>query len=244
MNYLQVFNNEQFGQIRTAVENGEIWFVGKDVAKALGYNINSKPVQRHVDNEDRLKQHTLTNGGKQELLFINESGLYSLILSSKLESAKKFKRWVTSEVLPTLRKTGTYQLSPLSTVEHIDLLQKATLEVNSKIDAVQADLNEFKQDLPLLGCDMDRITSAVRKMGVNCLGGKESNAYADKSLRGKVYSDIYEQLKRQFGVTSYKNIKRSELDDALGVIRYYLLPIVLRNEIMQANSQMRLKERK
>lgn len=129
-------------------------------------------------------------------------------------------------------------------LQAVIVVDQRVTKVENRVKAVQADLNEFKQDLPLLGCDMDRITSAVRKMGVNCLGGKESNAYADKSLRGKVYSDIYEQLKRQFGVTSYKNIKRSELDDALGVIRYYLLPIVLRNEIMQANSQMRLKERK
>ncbi|MDD5936188.1 MAG: ORF6C domain-containing protein, partial [Clostridiales bacterium] len=93
---------------------------------------------------------------------------------------------------------------PLTTPEQIKLLAQGNIELSERIDNVEQDLEDFKQELPLLGCDMDRITTAVHTMGVKCLGGKKSNAYADKSIRSKVYADIYDQLKRQFGVTTYK----------------------------------------
>lgn len=105
---LKVFKNEQFGSLRGIVINGEPWFVGKDVAAALGYSNASKAIKDHVDYDDKLNNDSLSSLGQRGGWFINESGLYSLILSSKLPSAKKFKRWVTSEVLPALRKTGTY----------------------------------------------------------------------------------------------------------------------------------------
>ena len=108
MNDLQVFNNTEFGDIRTVTINNEPWFVGKDVALALGYKNPQEAVRTHIDNDDKGVSEILTPGGKQNLPIINESGLYSLILSSKLESAKRFKHWVTSEVLPSIRQTGTY----------------------------------------------------------------------------------------------------------------------------------------
>ena len=105
-----VFRNKEFGQIRTCVVEGETYFVGKDVASALGYKNASKAMADHVDEEDKGVTKRYTLGGKQEMTVINESGLYSLILSSKLESARRFKRWVTSEVLPAIRKNGRYEL--------------------------------------------------------------------------------------------------------------------------------------
>ena len=105
---LKIFENEAFGKVRVIERNNEPWFVGKDVAEILGYVRPAEAIRKHVDTEDTLKQRTLTNGGEQELLVINESGLYSLILSSKLPAAKQFKRWVTSEILPAIRKTGSY----------------------------------------------------------------------------------------------------------------------------------------
>ena len=110
MNELQVFNNDEFGSIRTVTIENEPWFVGKDVAEVLGYTNPSKALSDHVDTEDKLNNETLLSLGQRGGWLINESGLYSLILSSKLPSAKKFKRWVTSEVLPTIRKTGSYNL--------------------------------------------------------------------------------------------------------------------------------------
>lgn len=114
MNELQVFNNSEFGELRTVTIDGEPWFVGKDVAMALGYTNPLKAVRDHVDNED-IDDVPIQDpiGRMQKTLIINESGLYSLILSSKLPTAKRFKRWVTAEVLPTLRKTGSYSLAPI-----------------------------------------------------------------------------------------------------------------------------------
>lgn len=110
MNEIQIFNNEEFGQIRTVELNGEPWFSAKDVAVALGYSNPRDAVSKHVDSEDKGVAKCDTLGGVQEIGVINESGLYALVFGSKLPTAKKFKHWVTSEVLPTIRKTGGYQL--------------------------------------------------------------------------------------------------------------------------------------
>ena len=107
-NEIKIFENEEFGSVRTLVINGEPYFVGKDVAEILGYANTSKALIDHVDDEDKLNNETLSSLGQRGGWLINESGLYSLILSSKLPNAKKFKRWVTSDVLPAIRKTGGY----------------------------------------------------------------------------------------------------------------------------------------
>lgn len=108
MNDLQIFSNAEFGQIRAVEIDGEPWLVGKDVAKALGYSNPRKALADHVDSEDKGVTKCDSLGGTQQMTIINESGVYSLIFSSKLPGAKKFKRWVTSEVLPSIRKTGAY----------------------------------------------------------------------------------------------------------------------------------------
>lgn len=109
MNNLQIFNSPDFGQIRTIQQNGEPWFVGKDVAKILGYERADNAIRNHVDDEDKLMHQISASGQNREMYIINESGLYSLILSSKMPKAKEFKRWVTSEVIPAIRKTGKYE---------------------------------------------------------------------------------------------------------------------------------------
>ena len=109
-NAIKIFENEEFGSVRTMEINGEPYFVGKDVAEILGYANTSKALIDHVDDEDKLNNETLSSLGQRGGWLINESGLYSLILSSKLPTAKKFKRWVTSEILPVIRKTGSYSI--------------------------------------------------------------------------------------------------------------------------------------
>ena len=106
----QIFKSAEFGQIRTCMVDGETYFVGKDVASALGYKNTMDVLMRHVDNEDKQTSGFTMGGQQYNMTIINESGLYSLILSSKLDSAKRFKRWVTSEVLPAIRKNGRYEL--------------------------------------------------------------------------------------------------------------------------------------
>ena len=109
-NEIKIFENEEFGSVRTMEINGEPYFVGKDVAEILGYANTSKALIDHVDDEDKLNNETLSRLGQRGGWLINESGLYRLILSSKLSNAKKFKRWVTSEILPAIRKTGSYSI--------------------------------------------------------------------------------------------------------------------------------------
>ena len=109
-NEIKIFENEEFGSVRTMEINGVPYFVGKDVAEILGYVETAKAIREHVDEDDKGVSVLDTPGGKQKMTIINESGLYSLILSSKLPNAKKFKRWVTSEVLPAIRKTGSYSI--------------------------------------------------------------------------------------------------------------------------------------
>ena len=109
-NAIKIFENEEFGSVRTMEIDGEPYFVGKDVAEILGYANTSKALIDHVDDEDKLNNETLSSLGQRGGWLINESGLYSLILSSKLSNAKKFKRWVTSEILPAIRKTGSYSI--------------------------------------------------------------------------------------------------------------------------------------
>ena len=114
MTELKIFNNPEFGEIRTVEVAGEPWLVGKDVALALGYSDTSDALKKHVDPEDKLTRRFADSGQNREMYIINESGLYSLVLSSKLPGAKKFKRWVTSEVLPSIRKTGHYTAKPMT----------------------------------------------------------------------------------------------------------------------------------
>lgn len=165
MNELQVFKNQEFGSVRTLVINSEPWFVGKDVAEVLGYAKARNAIAQHVDEDDALKQGiTDSLGRRQETTFINESGLYCLVLSSKLPSAKKFKRWVTSEVLPALRKTGQYQVKELSGQE---LMAKALIEAQNVLAAKDKVIEEMKPKASyydvILNCKGLLATSVIAK---------------------------------------------------------------------------------
>lgn len=140
MNEVQLFNFENH-EVRSLLVDDEPWFVGKDVAKILGYKDTSDALKKHVDEEDKLTRRFADSGQNREMYIINESGLYSLVLSSKLPSAKKFKRWVTSEVLPALRKTGQYQVKELSGSE---LMAKALIEAQSVLAAKDKQIEEMK----------------------------------------------------------------------------------------------------
>lgn len=144
MSEVQLFNFENH-EVRSLLVDDEPWFVGKDVAEVLGYKNTKDALVKHVDSEDKeiLKSQNATfeNIPNRGMTIVNESGLYSLILSSKLESAKKFKRWVTSEVLPALRKTGQYQVKELSGSE---LMAKALIEAQSVLAAKDKVIEEMK----------------------------------------------------------------------------------------------------
>lgn len=143
MNGIQVFNNPEFGSIRTLEINGEPYFVGKDVATLLGYQNGSRDVNRHVDEEDRQNYQNGTFDSPRGMTVINESGLYSLILSSKLESAKRFKHWVTSEVLPSIRRSGGY-IAGQEQMTDSELMAKALLVAQKQINERNAQIERMK----------------------------------------------------------------------------------------------------
>ena len=142
MNGLQIFQNSEFGSIRGIERNGEPWLVGKDVAKALGYMDAAKAIRVHVDEEDKGVDEMATPGGVQAVVFINESGLYSLAFSSKLPGARKFKRWVTAEVLPAIRKNGGY-ISGQNNMGEAELMAKALLVAQRTIEQNRAKIEEM-----------------------------------------------------------------------------------------------------
>lgn len=152
MNELQVFSNPEFGQVRTLTIEEEPWFVGKDVAVALGYSVARKAIYDHVDDEDKRGFQIGTPSGEQTMTIINESGLYALIFGSKLESAKRFKRWVTHEVLPAIRKTGTYSITPtaraLTTDDYMKAAQLAATCRNERLPYVLGFLEQAGFNIP------------------------------------------------------------------------------------------------
>lgn len=234
MTELQVFKNEEFGEIRTIEIDNEPWFVGKDVAEALGYKNVRDAIKRHVDEEDKggVKHDTL--GGEQNLTVINESGLYSLILSSKLQSAKKFKRWVTSEVIPNIRKHGAY-MTP-ETVEKALLSPDFLIQIATKLKEEQEHNKQLTENLKqeqektekltvenaALGksnSSWDRksvINALMRSYGAKCCGGVMSYAYGRfyKELSYKHHIDLRKRKGDAKG--SYINyLKENEFDVAV-----------------------------
>lgn len=141
MNDIKIFENQEFGKVRALEIDGKPYFVGKDVAQILGYKDTSDALKKHVDEEDKLTRRFADSGQNREMYIVNESGLYSLVLSSKLESAKRFKRWVTSEVLPSIRQTGGYQMTMPQGKE---LLALAVLEAQKTIEAQNKDIERMK----------------------------------------------------------------------------------------------------
>jgi len=191
MNDLQIFNNPDFGEIRTIEIDGEGWFVGNDIASALGYAKPRNAIATHVDAEDARIQGILTSGGMQQMKVINESGLYALIIMSELPSAKKFKRWVTSEVLPSIRKHGAYAVPQLSTNELVLKIAQANVELEKQLGEVKAEVQQIGDKLETAlqvfskpGSNWkDSMELAIREMS-------DGNGWALIKLKGKLYQEL------------------------------------------------------
>ena len=230
----QIFNNEEFGEVRTVVLNSEPMFCLADVCKALDIK-NATDVAKRLDDDERTR---LNLGRQGETNFVTESGLYAVILRSDKPNAKKFRKWITGEVLPSIRKTGSYG-KPMTTAEKIQLLAQGNEELSGRVEKVEDKIDSLENDMPLYGCEIDEIQKHVKRRGVDILGGKKSEAYHDRSIRSLVYSDIYCQLKREYGcVSSYKSIKRKYIADVHEFIDCYVAPVFLREQIADANAQM------
>lgn len=187
MNELMIFKNERFGSIRTTEINDEVWFVGKDVAEALGYTNPSKAISDHVNEDDKLNNDSLLSLGQRGGWLINESGVYSLIFGSKLESAKDFKHWVTKEVLPSLRKTGSYTL----TMPQVSKDELSVMAEQSKVAKANIYLELSK------------------KYGGNKEYAQILDAYATKSLEGKFILPLPK--------LEEKNYSATEVGEKLGI---------------------------
>ena len=208
MNQLEIFKNREFGEIRTVTIDGEPWFIGKDVAEALGYGKGkslNNAVASLVDEVDKGVTEMMTPGGKQNLIIINESGLYSLILSSKLPNAKKFKHWVTSEVLPQIRRTGSYQkrLTP----EEMMRIQLGM------VDDHENRIEHLENTMTIDYGQQQELKKAVNKRVIEILGGKKAPAY--KELSKKVFAECNHDIQDYFAVNSRNNIPSLRFENAL-----------------------------
>lgn len=230
MEQLKIFENEEFGQVRTINIDGEPWFVGKDVAKILGYKDTSDAMRRHVDDEDKLTRCFTDSGQKRELYIINESGLYSVILSSKLPSAKRFKRWVTSEVLPVIRKTGSYEMDDYSPeMKAILMHDKKLVKIDNRVTDLENHMTIDYGEQTVLG---DEVNKAV----LDALGGKYSNAYNE--IGKKVFAECNRDLKHYFHVNARNNVPKKRYYEVLEYIQEWKPCTNTQIQIRDCNAQV------
>lgn len=207
MNELQIFNSGEFGEIRTIEIDGKPYFVGTDVAKALGYNNPRDAVSRHCKGV--VKHDTPTSSGIQSMSYINEGDLYRLIMKSKLPSAEKFESWVMDEVLPTIRKTGSYR-KPLTTVEQIQVIATGFLDHEER-------LNRLENTMTIDYAQQEAIRDLVSSVVIAHLGGKESNAY--KEIGKKVFAECNRDIKTYFTVNARNNIPKLRFEESMEYVR-------------------------
>ncbi|MFV8016347.1 antirepressor protein [Staphylococcus phage vB_StaA_PSa6] len=215
MQALQTFNFEEL-PVRTLEVDGEPYFVGSDIAKILGYQKPQNAIATHVDLEDKtttLIQGTGSNY-KSNAVIINESGLYSLIFSSKLENAKRFKRWVTSEVLPTLRKTGAYQV-PSDPMQALRLMFEATEETKQEIKNVKDDVIDLKENQKLDAGDYNFLTRTINQRVAHI---QRLHAITNQKQRSELFRDINSEVKKMTGASSRTNVRQKHFDDVIEMI--------------------------
>lgn len=224
MNELQIFQNKEFGEVRSLVINNEPWFVGKDVAEALGYKDVNHAILDHVDEEDKVNSKTQGQNapelGQRGSWLINESGLYSLILSSKLPNAKKFKRWVTSEVLPALRKAGRYEI-PSDPMGALKLMFEAQTQTNEKVAVCDKRITELEENKLLNPGEYNYISRAIKKKV------KQVKSELNMNLIQKQTSQIYRSINRDLncfiGIKTRSQFKAKDFDKALDFIENWQL---------------------
>ena len=245
MDNIQVFPSEEFGSIRMVKINGSEYFFGVDIANALQYKRTRKAV---TDNcKGVLTEDTIKNDGGYPELLIPIGDIYRLIVKASSQSnnedikekASRFERLVFDEILPQIHKTGGYR-APQTIPEQIQLLAQGNVELNKRVDDIQAEVENIKSDLPIFPLEAYEIEKAVRRKGVETLGGKKSPAYNDRGLRQKLYNDLYANLKHNFDVRTYKAIRRKDADKAVMIVNEYKPPLFLAEQIENANAQQRI----
>ena len=229
MNELQNFNFS--GQdVRIITINGEPWFVGKDVADILGYSNSRKALSDHVDDEDKGVTKSDTLGGNQNITIINESGLYSLILKSKKPEAKQFKRWVTSEVLPTIRKHGAYNAKvPTTQRELVQLALSANEETNQRIDVIENKIHDIEENKLITTEDKGTIDSHVRKKVYQIC----KDLRLSQEAKSMLFKDLGSSIKQLFNVPNRGRIKDKDFMSALEFVESWEPSSVTKAKINQ-----------
>lgn len=230
MNDLRIFSNKEFGEVRTVTIDGEPWFVAKDISDNLGYAQTSNMMKR-IDEEDF--KSSILDGMNMKSILINESGLYSAILGSKLDSAKRFKRWVTSEVLPSLRKNGSYQMKPMSPEE----MMRVQLGM---IDGHEERLNRLENTMNIDYAQMKQLKNLANEVVVSALGGKKAKAYRFRDEDGaqiskQAFSRFWHDFNDFFNINAYANLPRVRFDEALEYVNQWRLPINMQLEVGRIN---------
>lgn len=229
MNELQIFNSEEFGDIRTVTIENEPMFCLSDVCKALGLTQPSK-VKERLNEKGVSSIPTLTAGGEQKLLYINESNLYKTIFQSRKESAERFTDWVTSEVLPAIRKTGAYQ-KPMSPVE----MMRIQLGM---IDDHEGRITDLEQNMTIDYGQQMSLGDIVNRVVIDALGGKDSNAYHE--IGRKVFAECNRDLKHYFNVNARNNVPKKKFDEAVDYVKNWQPCTNTRMMIQDCNAQFRL----
>ena len=234
MNELHILNIDG---IECYEKDGTAYLKLETVARGLGFTTVATS-GNEVVRWNRVNQYLKDIGFSQEVAkddFIPENVFYRLAMKAKNEVAEKFQAKVADEIIPSIRKHGCYG-KPMTVLDQIKLLAQGSVEMERKIEKVNNRMDLFERDMPLYGCEIEDVKGHVNRKGVDVLGGKHSSAYRNASIRGSVYSDIYGQLKREFGaVSSYKSIKRRYLADVHEFIDCYEPPFVLSEQIKNEN---------
>ena len=210
MNQLEIFKNREFGEIRTVVINAEPWFVGKDIAEVLGYSNSRKAILDHVDDEDKIDGVTIRDSIGRDLaaVVISESGLYAVSFGSKMASAKRFKHWVTSEVLPQIRKNGSYQkrLTP----EEMMRIQLGM------VDDHENRIEHLENTMTIDYGRQQELKKSVNKRVIEVLGGKKAPVY--KEMSKKVFTECNRDIQDYFRVNSRNNIPVLQFEAAISYV--------------------------
>lgn len=237
MNGIQLFSFEE-NEVRTLKIDDEPYFVGNDVAKILGYSNYRNAVVDHVDDEDKLRTQIKYAGQNREVTVINESGLYSLIFSSQMPDAKKFKHWVTSKVLPAIRKTGSYQI-PQTPEEQLKLTMQVTSRLVGRVDKVEKDLQHIKDTAEVDEQQRYELLQARKARVMKACGGENSNYYREKKAK-KVFAEFGRDFKKAFEIPRYDCLKKKLFDEAIKFTKQWYPSFVLQREIQNVNAQTRL----
>ena len=236
MEELQIFNNEEFGNVRSLMIDNEPWLVGKDVATDLGYQNGSRDINRHVDEEDRRKVMVFDGKQNKETIVINESGLYALVFGSNLPSAKKFKHWVTSEVLPTLRKTGSYAKVPTDPRELLMLTIKAHEQTAQRVDVLEEKVSDLEKSTTIDSSQQHTLEKVAKTTAIRTLGGIDSRAYQLMSI--KIFSNIWRDYKNYFKLGSYRDTLKTDYENAKNYLESWSPEVNTSLKIKEYNSQL------